>query len=73
MPEHGQEQPLDVLRDDVIAALHERPRTSGALEREAAAYRGAERDAVDLAGRPYQLHDPGQQQVVDIDLLDRAL
>ena len=38
MPEHGQEERLDVLGQHVVAAVEERPRARGALERQAAAH-----------------------------------
>ena len=45
--EHGEEEPLHVLGHDVVAAVQERPGADGALEREAAADRGADRDLVE--------------------------
>src|SRR6476620_6393747 len=39
--EHRREEPIDVLRDDVRTMIEQRPRTSRALERKAAAHRSA--------------------------------
>ena len=43
--EHRQEERFDVLRDDVVASVQQRPGACRPLEREAAAHRGADRDA----------------------------
>ena len=34
MPEHGDEEPLDVARHDVLASVEQRPAASSPLERE---------------------------------------
>ena len=64
-PKHRQEQELDVLRGDVVAARkapsRERPARS-----EAAAHRGADRDDVELR-RPDEIDDPALEQVVHVD------
>src|SRR5207253_373336 len=48
-------------------------RARGPLEGEAAAHGGADKDAVDIAGRTHELDRPAEDQVVDVDLADRGL
>ncbi len=73
MPEHRPEEHLDVLRDDVLAAVQERPGARGALERERAPDGGAELDDVEVPRCPHEAHDPALQQRIDVDVLDGAL
>src|SRR4051794_24923081 len=73
VPEDRQEEQLDTFRDDVRAPVQQRPRTRGALEREAAAHGRDDGDAFHMSRRAYELDDPAQDQLVDIDLLDCAL
>ena len=47
VPDGRPEQGLDVLRDDVVPSVDERPGARHALEREAAAHRGADLDEGD--------------------------
>src|SRR5207247_1421192 len=42
MRDNREEELLHILRDDVVAAVHERPAAGGALERERGANRGAQ-------------------------------
>ncbi len=69
MDEHGDEEPLDVLRDDVVAAVEQRPGARGALEREAAADGAADDDGLVLARRAHELDEPALEDVVDVDVL----
>src|SRR5439155_24401473 len=55
------------------SSLQQRPRARGSLEREAAADGGAGRDALDLARRTDEVDDPREDEIVDIDVLDRGL
>src|SRR5579884_932361 len=71
--EHRQEEQLDVVGNDMPATVQKRPRARGALERQAAADGRAGGDAFDAARRADELHDPAEDQVVDVDILDRAL
>ena len=54
-------------------SVDERPGARGALEREAAAHRGADDDSVDLARRAHELDRPAHDQLVDVDVLDVRL
>ena len=58
--------------DHVIAPVDERPRACHALEREAAAHRGADLDRVVAARSPHELDGPALEERVDVDLLDRG-
>ena len=58
MNEHGHEEPLDVVGDDVVAAVEERPRAGDALDGKTAADRAADRDDIELAGRANEVDDP---------------
>src|SRR5918992_2430541 len=67
VPEDGQEQQLNVLGQDVVAAREERPAAGGALQRETPADRRPDRDDVELAGDPNEVDDPALEQLVDVD------
>ena len=73
MGDDRQEQLLDVLGQDVVALLEQRPGAGGVLEREAAADGGADRDAVELARRADEVDDPALEELVDVDVLDGVL
>src|ERR671935_1239998 len=70
--QHGNEQELDVLRQDEVASVQKRPSARDALEREAAAYRAADRDVLVLACRTHEIDDPPLQQLVDVHVLHRS-
>src|SRR4249919_628231 len=72
MDEHRSEQSLDVLGDHVAPAVEERPRTGGALEREASAHRAPDDDRLLLTRRPHELDDPAMERVVDVYILCRG-
>ena len=55
-----------------LAAVHQRPRPRRALERERAAHRRADRDAVGLARRAHEPDHPASEQRVDVDVGHRA-
>ena len=73
MAEHGQEQLVDVLRDDEAASREERPRADGVFERDRPAHRRADGDPVEGPRRPHEVDDPALDQVVDVDLAGRLL
>ena len=73
MEQHGDEQPLDVLRVDVLASVEQRPGPHRAVEGERAAHRAAGRHLVELPGGAHQPHDPLPDQRVDVHLLHGAL
>ena len=73
MLDHGEEEHLDVLRDDVVAAFEQRPRAGGALQCQRAAYRGAQVDDLELPRGAHEGDDPALKQVVDVDVLDGGL
>ena len=70
--EHRDEEALDVLGDDVAAAVQERPGAGDALDREAAADGAADRDDVEVTRRADEIDDPVVQDVVDVDVLGRV-
>src|SRR5581483_8758914 len=57
----------------VTAAVEERPGARGTLEREAAADGRSRCDRLRLPRGPHELDDPAQEQLVDVDVLDRTL
>ena len=69
MNEHGNEEPLDVVGDDVVAAVEERPCARDTLDRETAADRAADRDDIELASRADEVDDPVVQNLVDVHVL----
>ena len=71
--ENGKEEDLDVLGHDVLAPVEECPRARHPLEREARADRCAERDRLELTARLDELDDPAEDQLVGVDVFDRAL
>src|SRR5215207_1397336 len=66
VPDHRQEQELDVLGKHVVPPREQRPTAGGPLEREAAANRGADRDDVELASDPDEVDDPALEQLVHV-------
>ena len=73
MPEDRKEERVDVLRDDELALVQQRAASGSALEREAPPDGRAGRDALDLSRGPHEIDDPVEEQVVDVDVLDRSL
>ena len=73
MREHGLDEPLDVVRLDVIAPVEQRHRPGAALERQRAAHRRAGAHAGKLARRANEVDHPPLQQRVDVDVLDGVL
>ncbi len=69
MDEDRDEEVLDVLRDDIGAAVEKRPGTRRALEREASSNRAPDDDRVLLTGRPHELDQPAMEDTVDVHLL----
>ena len=71
--EHGEEELLDVLGDDVVTSVQECPRAGGALEREAPANRAPM--TTDSLSRVARTRSTIQrcESLVDVDVLDRAL
>ena len=72
VPDHGQEEPLDVLRRREVPAVDERASARAALEREAAAHGCADLETVGAPRRADELDDPLLEQRVDVDVLDRG-
>src|SRR5918995_14716 len=66
VPDHGQEQKLDVLGKHIVPPREQGPAAGGPLEREAAADRGPDRDDVELAGDSDEVDDPALEQLVHV-------
>ena len=66
MHDDGDEQLLDIRRQDMAAAVEERPGPRRLLERQAAAHGGSDRHAVEVTGRAHEVDDPVVQQLVDV-------
>src|SRR5215207_935718 len=66
VPDHGQEQKLDVLGKHIVPPREQGPAAGGPLEREAAADRGPDRDDVELAGDSNEVDDPALEQLVHV-------
>src|SRR5207247_5690937 len=73
MRDHRQEEMLDIVRDDELAPIEERPGARRAFEREGSAHRCADGAHLDLAGRADELDDPAAKQLVDVDRAHRVL
>src|SRR3954470_15807566 len=70
--EHWFDQPLDVLRGHVPAAVQHRPRPRRAVEGQRAADGAADRDDLQFACRPHEVDDPAPNRFVHEDLLHRG-
>src|SRR5206468_11402483 len=57
--------------DDVVPSLQEGPGPRRPLERKAAAHGRAGGDALDPSRRSHELDDPAEEQLIDVDVLDR--
>ena len=73
MPEDGKEERSTSSGRRSRGSCRSAQAAGSALEREAAADRRAGRDALDLSRGPHEIDDPVEEQVVDVDVLDRRL
>ena len=69
MPEHGQEQPLEILGRDEVAAVQDRPGARRLVERERAAHRRADLDTLDLSRRADERDDPALEDLGEVEAL----